>query len=383
MAMRTRNALVAVKIESSEGVYASPSAATDAVLVENPRPTPRPNQIETNEVTGSLDPFEDLVAGMMFDLTFDSFLKGSGTPGTAAEWGNLWKATGGAEVITASAVPASAEAASAGSGTTLTLGSSAAGTAQIYRYMPLLLGTNPAGGATTFVTDYTSGKVATLADSFDPALDNTTTYQIPVNVLYLPASDDIPSVSMDVYMDGIKYAMAGCRGRRSLRLEANGVGRFSWTFSGVFVSKTDVAVPTGVFDATRPPVWKGGVFTWDRKPAALKTLTFEDGGQVTMPDNPNSEEGYDPAVITGRKWTGSMDPLMTLVATRNVLADVRAGTNRILHARLGTAAGNRIGITAAQTKPLNETPGDRSGLLTGEVPLQYVGQDSGLGICIF
>jgi hypothetical protein len=110
-ALRSRNAVLLAKIESTEGTDASPSASTDAILIESPKIKPTVNLVNTTEVTGTLDDAGPIVGGMKVDITFDLLLKGSGVAGTIPECSPLMKACGWVETITASAIPASAEAA--------------------------------------------------------------------------------------------------------------------------------------------------------------------------------------------------------------------------------------------------------------------------------
>jgi hypothetical protein len=177
--------------------------------------------------------------------------------------------------------------------------------------------------------------------------------------------------------DSILYTFVGARGTFSLSLDSGGIPRFSFTFRCMFVSRTDASLGTPVYDATRPPVWKNGAFTINRAAGAAQNLNFACNNVLTNPDNPNSLEGFDPALITGRKIEGSINPLETLVATRDIMGDFRAGTTRPLHARMGSTAGNRIGITLPSVLYKGADPGDRSGLLTAEVPFEAIGQDSG------
>lgn len=376
MALRSRNAALLFKIEAQEGVPETPSAATDAVLVENPRVSFDPQNTQTREVTGSLDNRGPIVGGLQMSMTFDVYLKGSGVAGTPPEFGELLRACGWAEVVTAASIPAAPEAAAAGSATTLTLGASAAGTGQLYRGMPILLGGNPAAGV-GFIVDYSAAKLATLADSFDPALDATTTWQIPVNVLYRPASAAIPSGTFNLFMDGLQYVMTGARGDFTLAAPAGGPGRLSFTFRGMFVSKGDVAVPAATYDATRPPIFKNGRMLVARAQAAIATLGFANGNSLVYPPNPNAGEGFDPSIITERAMTGSLDPQATLVATRDILAAMRAGSEQIVHARWGSVAGNRIGLTMPAALYTGNNPGDRDGLLTEETAFACIGQDAG------
>jgi hypothetical protein len=380
--LRNRNAVLLAKIESSEGVDASPSASTDAVLVENIKITKKPNMIKTNEVTGSLDGFGDIVGGMPFGLSFDVYLKGSGAAGSAPEWGKLLKACGWAETITATAVPAAAEACAAGgSTTTAVLGASASSSAQAYRGMPITLTGVVAGSS--FISDYTAGKVATLTDTMGGAIVATTNYQIPINVLYKPASSSISSLTFYIYIDGVVYKAFGGRGTVKLSLTSGGVGKLSFDFKAMFGSKSDAAVPTPTYDSTRPPVFKSAVMLINRLAAAINSFNLDNGNTTAQADNPNAAEGFDPAEITGRDITGSVDPKETLIATRDIMTDLRAGTKRIIHARYGATTGNKVGITIPQALYNDEDSGDREGIATVNVPFQATGQDAGAFICLY
>ena len=90
-ALRARNAVVLSVEESVEGTYETPAAGTDAVLVENLRIQFNPNIIQTDEVTGSLDSRGPIAGGMSAQISFDVYLKGSGSAGSAPEFGELLK----------------------------------------------------------------------------------------------------------------------------------------------------------------------------------------------------------------------------------------------------------------------------------------------------
>ncbi len=379
---RPRNSVVLAKIETTVGVDASP-VASDAVLVTIPKISINPQIKQTEEVTGSLDGAGPIYTGMTCELSYDVYLKGSGTGGVAPEWGKLLKACGFSETVLATAVPAAPEACAAGGTTTsAVLGTSASTTAQQYRGMPIVFtGTVP---GTSFISDYTAGKLATLTDTMGGSIVATTSYQIPVNVVYGPASASIPSLTHYVYQDGLLYKFLGCRGTAQFKFDANGLGMISFRFMAIFGGKTDTAVVASpVYDATRPPPFQNGKLLLNRVVAAASSLSLDSGAELNFPDDPNEIEGIRPAIHNSRRITGSLNPLETLVATRDIMGDFRAGTRRILHARYGQTAGNRIGLTIPQAHYMNQTPGDRNGFGQVEVPFEAVGRDSGAFLCLY
>lgn len=382
MYLRSKNAVLLIKIEGSEGSDASP-ASTDAVKVENPRLSDNINLITTNEVTGSLDGSGPIVGGMRLNLAFDMYLKGSGAAASAPEFGKLLKICGLGETITSTAVPSSAEACGAGGSTTIAqLGSSASSTAGAYAGMPLTLSSEIS--ANTFIAAYDASKNATLVETMTGAVDADSNYQVPVNVRYAPASASIPSATGYLYMDGIVYKIVGLRGTVSIDVQTGGVGKMSFNLTGLFSEKADASVPASpTYDGTRPPVFRNAVMKLNRGVAAIRSFRLDFGNRLTNPDNPNTSEGFDVGIITERAITGSIDPAATLVATRDIMTDLRAGTERIAHLRYGSVAGNRVAITVPKLMATSATPGDREGIVTEEVSFAANGQDSGFYLTFY
>lgn len=387
-ALRTRKAVVLAKVQDAAGQAATPNASTDAVLTEV---TGNPfnfnfNTITPNTVTGSLDTDGPIIGGMTAEIVFDVFLKGSGTAGTAPEFGTLLKGCGWGETATATAVPSdAAEAVGADSAgaTDVTLGSSASSTDDVYNGMPLELSGDL--DEITFVADYvgTTKKVTTTDTLGGTPADETTTYQILKNVCYKPISSSIPWLTLYVYVDGLLYQFIDAQGNVAIELASGGPGRLRFRFTGLFVSKTDAAVPSATLDTTRPPIWKGGVFNYNRVVGAGSALTLDSGNQLIYPDNPNGSEGYDSPLIVARNMAGNLSLLQTLVATRDILADVRSQTPRIVHARYGSTAGNRVAITIPDALPTNEAPADQNGLFAASVPFFPRGADAGAYLTFF
>jgi hypothetical protein len=125
------------------------------------------------------------------------------------------------------------------------------------------------------------------------------------------------------------------------------------------------------------------VFSINSVDAAGQTMSIDPGNNLVMPDNPNSLESFDPAIITARQCRGNINPKETLVGTRDAMGDFRASTKRPLHAQLGSVVGNRIGITVPSALYLNHSPTDTNGYVTVDVPFHATGQDAGYMITVY
>lgn len=390
--LRSRNAALLSKIESPAGAYIAMSASADGILVRAPQIKFNQQNVNTDEVTGSLDGRGPIIGGTQCEISFGAYLKGSGTAGVAPEWGKLMKGCGWAETATASAVPASPENLTGGTTTGATLSTGASATAQAYRGMPIAIsggtGAVAAANGTYFVSDYTTGKVATLSQVAGSGTAGTgNLWQVPANVLYVPGSTSIPSLSMRLYMDGRYWDFYGCQGTVTFELTAAGACLANFTFSGLYYATGDASVPAVTYDGTRPGTFRSSRMLVDRAAVSLQTLRLDTGNKMAFPENPNTAEGFDPPLITARDMQGMIDPHMTLQATRDILTRMRAGNSPfiILATIEGGAAstGNRIALTIPSALATSYEPGDRNGLATEGMPFFPKGQDSGAMLCVF
>lgn len=92
---------LAAKIETTEGT-AIALAAADAVLAANMKFEHTIDQGERPNKSASISPWPNIPGARQATLEFDVELKGSGTAGTAPEFGKLLKACGFAETVVAS-----------------------------------------------------------------------------------------------------------------------------------------------------------------------------------------------------------------------------------------------------------------------------------------
>ena len=152
----------------------------------------------------------------------------------------------------------------------------------------------------------------------------------------------------------------------------------------MFVDKTDTAMPGGLsYQSTTKPIWKGGAMYLNAAQAAVASFSLTLGNKLTSPDDPNQSQGFGTAQITERNSTGTIDPLMTAVATRNSLADLLAGNQQSMFMQLGSSTGNRIALTMPLIQLSNHAEADREGLSVENLSFQNCVNDAGLILAIF
>lgn len=392
--VRPLNALALFKIESTEGVDASPAAATDAFPFELDSVSfNSPWKAEsTNEVTGSLVAGAPLVLGQPFTISFRARIKGANATYSASvkpPHHALLQACGKRGVFQAAIATA---VLTAGSTTSATLGTGYTGTAQLYRGMRAVITAGVGVGAHPLIADYTAGKVATLADLMASALDVTTSIQILANWTYAGTSPadfatrltDHPSGTLYYYEDGILHKGLAMRGKVTLDGDNAGPGYFNFEMTGIYGGRSAASVPSGAVIASQaaPVLVQGSAVSSalvvNRKALPISKWSIEDGGEVISPDDPNTTYGFGGATIGGRSPMLKIDPLMTQLSTRDHLAEVAAGGIQTAALRCGTTSGNRWAITIPQALPMAADPGKRGSLRSEDFQLQLLtpGKDS-------
>jgi hypothetical protein len=386
--VRMRFAAVAAKVETTAGTDAIAGSPVAADWVAGDcQVTFNPNVAENPELTGSLDKSPGIVGGLRPGIRMRIPLRGSGTAGTAPEFGKLLRCCTYAETVTAAAIGApTALPAGSFSTTSFTLATTPfAATAQLYRGMPLLL--SGVVAATTGITDYTAARVATIGSTLSAIPTTTTLAQIPINVLYGPTSDEtvFRTCTLYFYADGLLWAFTGCSGTWGLDLTSGEIGYVTVEMQGQFSAVSAAALPAGWATVSRPtpPRWVAGASQLNRLSSQIKALSLQAGVRVVLPDDPEAAEGYGPGVPIERDSTGTIDPYMNTANQVALMTNFRTGVNMPLMIIVGSTAGNRFLITAPSARAVAFNPGARDGLGTNQISLQLDGADSDLFLAQF
>ncbi len=180
---------------------------------------------------------------------------------------------------------------------------------------------------------------------------------------YKPASDNVPSVTISVYIDGKIYKTWGARGTFKLDLASGKPGVIHFTLTGADWSEEDGAMLSGVsYNTTLPPVLLSANFSIDAYAALIDSLSLDAGCGVTLRPDINKPSGHRSAMISSRKPTITFDPENVLVATYDFLGKWKSGALMALSATLGSDAGNTVAISAPKIQYQEARLGDRAGL---------------------
>lgn len=186
---------------------------------------------------------------------------------------------------------------------------------------------------------------------------------------YAPISSAIKSCAIYWYEDGLLHKLGGCRGSFTAALEGGAPGKLSFAMTGHHTTPTDVTLVTPTYDSTVPPtVINLSSFAVDSYAANVAALAFDMGITKAMPTDITAADGYGEIEITGRKVTGSLDPLAKLIATYDWVTKWKAETSVALDTGVvGGTAGNRWQLQFPTAQYMEIGHGDRDGIITRQI----------------
>lgn len=369
LVIRLRNVLGMVKLETTENVNPTLSALTDAIPFEidslsigSPFTTE-----QSGEATGTMIAGAPLVIGQAMPVSLRMRMKGAGAgviySASVKPPAHALLAACGLRGLFTDAVAVTALA--AGTGNSATLATPYAATAQLYRGQRILL-TGTAAGAHPIITDYTVGRVATLADTFSPALTTGSSAEIKPNWTYAmtsPQTDveraaDQPSAWLEFNEDGIQYALGGFRGNVRVSVQTARPGYFEISGMAIWNGQVDADMPTGAVVANHaaPTLnMQSGIspaFAVDRKKLPISNFTFDWASQVDSYEDPNTPNGFGAGQIGGREPALTCDPLKTRLSVRNHLLALETGGGPYVGVqRAGQTSGNRWSLVQPRLLP--------------------------------
>lgn len=363
--VRLKNIVALCKAEPVEGVDAVPVANVDAfpfeiesLTVGDPYTMNPSNESTGTEIQGIPE-----ILAQLAPVTIKMRLKGAGAGVTYSAsvkppMHALLQSTGLRGLFQAAITGVTS---SAGTAISSTLGATFVATAQAYRGMRLVLtGAGTGTGAHPLISDYSAGKVATLTDTFTPALDATTVANLIANWTYAATSPamaaertaDQPSSTLYLHGDGILTKLFGFRGSPKIMVDTAKPGYFEISGSAIWGGQTNVAQPTNaVIPLHAAPTFQQGsaisaAFLVNRKKLPISNFSFDWARQVNTYEDPNTGIGFGAAQIEERAAMLECDPYTNQDLTvRHAIAELEAtiggAANFTAGARAGAVSGNR------------------------------------------
>lgn len=360
MADLANQSAIAIAKQSAAGTRVAPTT-NDLIAVSNLRPSTETYTIENPEYTGSIHKRGAFVTGKGSSVSFTTTIRGPGGSSIPSAdgfvLGRLLQAAGFSENRISSAVPSSVEALTSPSTTTVTFGTGASGTADLYKALLVYLS---AGGASSnlknhsAIINYTASKVATLAETFGTAPSGN--YQIQPQLAYQYSSSSTPAIlSIDIWRGGKKYQMmdmvvTSCRlNFTTSNRDQTAICSIDWTLTGDLYGEDDESAPV-IPTLGPPPFFRDGDFWISQKALGVQSVSIDIAPRASYPPNPNKTNGNDPAQMVETVRSGQVTLNQVRLSTINLSSIANAQTLQSMWGQFGLVAGNSVAFIVPECR---------------------------------
>lgn len=192
------------------------------------------------------------------------------------------------------------------------------------------------------------------------------------SVTYKPSSQSHKSVTIYAYIDGVVWKILGCRGNVEIVGDVNQIGRFNFTFMGLYVDYIDEALASGCVYDPRPEPLLSAAFSFDGV-STLKVSQFQANlqNEIAPSEDVNHAHGISAQTIVGRNPIGSFNPELVTKATYDFYTQWRTSDTAALSILFGQTAGKKLTVTAPSVTIDSVTPGDRGGIRIFDIPISF------------
>lgn len=197
------------------------------------------------------------------------------------------------------------------------------------------------------------------------------TINAATSVVYAPISAAIGSITLYFHHDGQLHEVNGARGTVSLNLDAGGIPKYAFTFTGLYVAPTSTADATPTLSGFMTPLavtnTNTPTFSLHSTDVVMNACSIDIGNSVIHRDVVNSER----VDIVDRAVAGSVSFEAPAISDKNWFAISKAGTTGALSIIHGTAAGGIVTIAAPAVQLINPTYADFNGVSVIQTQLLF------------
>ncbi len=368
---------MAIALQVTQGVFATPNRTTDLVAVSTPSNAHESLTAEDNTATGTVWEANRIVLGKSATVGGTIPLRGPGgaAPPAANAWptGRIFQSAGWAEIR--KAAPSTGAIVAGSTTTALKLAATESSVDDFLVGAPIqhaVIGTG--FKATSLVTDYDgTTNMASIAETVTAAA-GASTYTIPAYLSYVlgTLTTPPPLLSISIWRDQKRYDYKDWR-PASLALNipvANDANTSSpdVTFSGKALIQgiADDTPPVVSADLIRIPVppARNGKFFLDRVLLGHQTFSFTESATVGAASNQNQAAGQDGYDILSGSRAIALDLNQMAVTDFDLNAREDSQISMPLLSMWGLGSGNNFGIVIPNLALDPFSPGDRNGYVS-------------------
>lgn len=171
-----------------------------------------------------------------------------------------------------------------------------------------------------------------------------------VNVEYDPVSTGEESATLYFHLDGLRHKATGGRCEAGLRINAEAIPQFRFSFTGLHVAPDDAALPAVDFTAFQKPVPVSDdntpTFTLHGHSAVMRSLELNLGNDIQHRNLVNSRS----VLLVDRTSNGRVSIEAPLLATKDYFAIAKASTLGAMQLVHGVGAGKVVQIDAPKVQ---------------------------------
>ncbi|MDP9601713.1 UNVERIFIED_ORG: hypothetical protein J2W38_001499 [Variovorax paradoxus] len=197
-----------------------------------------------------------------------------------------------------------------------------------------------------------------------------------VSTTFAPVTDALESLTIYGNVDGTVYKMTDAHGNVKATINAKGIPKWQFEFTGLFVPAEDAPLPVADYSKFMDPLGvnkANTTLTLDGLGVAANAFAFDAGNTVIKRDLMT----VDAVDITARVSTGSVTFENTSVATKDWIGMARASQHVNLSLKHGQGANNVVEFLSSHAQIGKPTFSDVDGVQMITVPLEFVPTGAG------
>jgi hypothetical protein len=187
---------------------------------------------------------------------------------------------------------------------------------------------------------------------------------------------NVKTLTMGLYEDGIFKSIRGAVGNCVVTIVPGKPVDLNWTFTGAWVTPTDVAILAPTYPTLLPMRATGASVTLGAFAPCFSSMTIDFGNVITPRTCVVSANGIHSYIITNRMPVGTIDPESKLVASYPAYGEWITPVERVLSAVLLDST-DEITFTGSKFQLTNVQEAEREGLQTDTLTYQLNRGNSG------
>jgi hypothetical protein len=185
-----------------------------------------------------------------------------------------------------------------------------------------------------------------------------------------PGTNGVKTITLACFMDGQRKALRGACGNVVFTFPTGRMATAEFTFTGIWVPPTDVALPAPTYPVAKPLRAASMTTTYDSITLCNESMTIDLGNEVVMRECATDVSGFHAAIITNRNPKITCNPESKLVATRNTYGDFLAMEEAQFTATLIVGTVGNFVVSAPKAQVINVQEADRNRLVVDDLEFQ-------------